>query len=268
MTIFQNIFWGYEITYPDFWLHKQSGDTDYFVMSTESLDPLYDGEDAGQIAIRCEWNWAQKDIKPLWNEHIGLVAGIIGAKNIGSAPWQIVDAIGLEAEIVLPKKDTRRLRTGILARGFCVLHFMVIHPKVVREQFEPAATKIISSLRFPGNFERVIISPEGLPIPPEYTMTDPASIINDIAEPEKWFAYDGLANIGALQSFYLRELIKQNWEISEYIPYTAASDLGFARYTIKKNQQTLILGLMPSVKDGDADSSPIHARIVYKQTGD
>lgn len=267
MSIFQDIFWGYEITYPDFWYHKKSADSDYFVATADTFDPLYEGEDAGQIAIRGEWNWAQKDIKPLWSEHIGLVAGLIGAKNIGSASWRLGDAIGFEAEIVLPKKDTRRLWSGILARGFCVLHFMVIHPKSVRQQFEPAATKIISSLRFPENFESVLISPEGLPIPPDYSRTDPGSVINDIAEPEKWFAYDGQANVGALQSFYLRELTNHNWEISEYIPYTTASDLGFARYTIKKNQQTLILGLMPSDSDGAADSSPAPARIVYKLTG-
>jgi hypothetical protein len=266
MTIFQNIFWGYEITYPDFWLYKQSSDTDCFIKSSESLDPLYEGEDAGQIAIRGEWNWAQKDIKPIWNEHIGLVAGLIGAKNIGSAPWRISDAIGLEAEIVLPKKDPRRLWTGILAHGFCVLHFMVIHPKEVREQFEPAATKLISSLRFPDTFADIAVTPEGIPIPPSYRKTDPKLVINDIDDPSIWCAYDGEAGIGALQSFYLRELPKHNWEISEYVPFTIASDLGFARYKLRKDQQNLVLGLMPSGTK-TVDSSPMPAKIVYKVIG-
>ncbi len=122
MLTYQDIFWGYELTYPDFWIHKHVTDTDYFSVSPDYHDPLYDGPDPGQIAIRGEWNWARKDITPLWNEHIGLLAGILGAKDIGSAPWKLGDATGVEAEIVLPKKENRRLWTGILTHEsvYCI----------------------------------------------------------------------------------------------------------------------------------------------------
>lgn len=264
MSTYQNVFWGYEIAYPDFWFYKKIADTDYFFLSTNSFDPLYEGEDAGRIAIRGEWNWARKDIKPLWSEHIGLLAGMMGAKDVGSAPWRMGDAVGMEAEIVLAKKENRRLWTGILTRGFCVLHFMVVHPIVVREKFEPAATKILSSLRFPEKMDGVLTTPEGLPLPPDYSFIDPGSIINNIEEPSKWFAYDGQADIGALQSFFLRELTKKGWEITEYVPYITASDLGFARYTIANQHTKLILGLMPAGTNGDVEGSPVPARIVYK----
>lgn len=265
MTIYQDVFWGYEITYPDFWIHTQVADTEYFSASPDSLDPLYDGPDSGQIAIRGEWNWARKDITPLWNEHIGLIAGFMGAKNIGSAPWKLGDLVGMEAEIVLPKKDPRRLWTGILSREFCVLHFMVTHPKEVRASFEPLVTSIISSIKFTGVEIGVPVTTEEIPIPPGYTETDPRKVINEIDDPSNWHAYDGEAGIGALQSFYLREFPRKNWEILEYIPFTRLSDLGFARYRVKKESRNMVLGLMPGIGN-DVESSQNHTKIVYKES--
>ncbi|HEX7555215.1 MAG TPA: hypothetical protein VF338_01225, partial [Leptolinea sp.] len=58
MTKFQNILWGYEIEYPDFWTHQQTQDLDVFVASTNALDLHYQGPDEGQIMVRGEWNWA------------------------------------------------------------------------------------------------------------------------------------------------------------------------------------------------------------------
>ncbi len=267
MPVYQDIYWGYEITYPNFWLHTSIGDSEFFTATLDSLDPLYEEPDAGFIAIRGEWNWARKDIRPLWNETIGKTAGFLGAKNIGAAPWKLGDAVGLEAEIVLPKKDIRRLWTGVLSHEFCVLHLMVSHPKTVRTTFEPLATSVISSLKFNSSKFELEQTSEGIPIPPGYHVVDPKTVIDDIDDTSCWHAYDGEAGIGALQSFYVREFPANGWAILEYVPFTPLSDLGFARYKIHKESKLLTLGLLPAKTD-DVDSSQNHTKIVYKVNGD
>jgi hypothetical protein len=259
MIVFQDVFWGYEVTYPDSWFHQTVQDADIFLASPDALDPFYDGPDAGQVQIRGEWNWNRQDIEPLWNEHIGKLAGMLGAKKVGAAPWQMGDAAGLEAEIVLPAKANRRLWTGVLVRDFRVLHFMVTHPKQVREQFEPVATKLIVSLRFPGQLPGIATTPEGLPLPPGYTPVDPQTILDDIGDPGAWRAFTGSAGPGALQSFYLREIPLHQWEIEEYAPFPSATDLNFARFKLRRDTVRVTLGIMPS-KNGA--SGP--ADVVYK----
>jgi hypothetical protein len=265
MPKYNDIFWGYEISYPDFWIHSSTGDSEYFAATQDCLDPLYEEPDAGFLAIRGEWNWAKKDIRPLWIENIGKTAGFLGAKDIGSAPWRLGNAVGLEAEIVLPKKENRRLWTGILAYDFCVLHLMVSHPKIVRQAFEPLATSVISSLTFTEPRVGVNLSPEGLPLPPEYSVIDPKTVINDIDDASLWHAYDGMAGMGALQSFYVREFSANKWEILEYVPFTPLSDLGFARYRIKKEAQVFTLGIMPARNDR-GDGLQNHTSVVYKES--
>jgi hypothetical protein len=263
MTVFQHILWGYEITYPDTWTHQAVQDLDVFVTTPDALDPYYLGEDAGQLLIRGEWNWARQPIEPLWNQHIGMLAGMLGAKQVGSAPWKIGQASGLEAEIALPKKDNRRLWTGILMRDFRVLHFMVTHSKEVRERFEPVATQIISSLHFPEQVSEIKTTADGLPLPPGYMPADPKSILSDISGPERWLAYSGRDGIGALQAFYLREMPIRNWEIVEYIPFPGASDLGFARFRLQKDDRQVTLGIMPGeISKTMTSSSP--ANVVFK----
>ncbi|MHB8089840.1 MAG: hypothetical protein ACYDH2_16495 [Anaerolineaceae bacterium] len=265
MTVFQHIFWGYELTYPDFWIHQKIQDTDIFISTLEALESDYNGSGAGQIQIRGEWNWARQNIEPLWNQQLGKIAGIVGARNVGSAPWRIGDSTGIEAEIVLPKKDKNRLWTGILIHEFCILHFMVMHPKEMREQFEPEATRIISSLQFPKIIAGSKVTSEGLPLPPNFDAIDPEKILNDITDVNHWRAFTGEAEVGALQSFYLRELLTHDWKIIEYVPYSSLSELGFARYKLLKEEQSLILGLMPS-EIIDTNTGPTHANIVYKIT--
>ncbi|RPI22917.1 MAG: hypothetical protein EHM70_23175 [Chloroflexota bacterium] len=251
------------MTYLDSWIHQQAQDADVFVATADALDPLYFGPDAGQIMVRGEWNWSRQKIEPLWNRHIGMLGGMLGAKNIGSAPWRIADAVGLEAEIVLPKKDNRRLWTGILMHDFRVLHFMVTHPKEVREQFEPAATKLIASLRFPDRVLGVKTSPEGLPMPPDYTPADPQTILDDIPDPQAWRAYTGDAGAGALQSFYLRELPIHDWQMEEYVPFPGPFGLGFARFKLHRDKLHVTLGIMPSKTSGDSSL----ANVVFKISG-
>jgi hypothetical protein len=113
----------------------------------------------------------------------------------------------------------------------------------------------------------VNLSPEGLPLPPEYSVIDPKTVIDDIDDQANWHAYDGVADIGALQSFYVREFPANSWEIVEYVPFTPLSDLGFARYKIQKDSKVFTLGLMPTRVDG-VESSQNHTRIVYKVSGE
>ena len=149
MAVFQHVLWGYELTYPDNWAHQTQEGVEAFAITSQALAPDYVGPDSGQILVRAEWNCAHQPIQPLWNRHIGMLASWLGAKQVGSALWRMGGASGIEAEIVLPKKDNRRLWTGILERNLIVLHFVVIHMKEERSSFEPLATQVISSLFLP-----------------------------------------------------------------------------------------------------------------------
>lgn len=264
MTVYQHILWGYELTYPDHWTHQSVQDADAF---SESLEPGDDGLDCGQLLVRGEWNWERKPIEPLWNRHIGLMAGMIGAKQVGSAPWKLGEAAGLEAEIVLPKKDNQRLWTGILMRDFRVLHFLVTHPKEVREQFEPEVTKVIASLRFPNRILGIRTNREGVPVPPGYEAVDPKEILPDVSDTASWRAYAGKSGIGALQAFYLREVPIHNWDMDEYIPFPSSSELGFARLQLRKPNMKITLGMMPYDPSGTGTLTPSSpANIVMKVT--
>jgi hypothetical protein len=262
MAIFQHILWGYELTYPDSWVHQAIQDANGFAAIAEALDMNYSDENAGLLLVRGEWNWSRQPVEPFWNRHIGMLAGILNAKDVGSAPWRIGGAAGLEAEIALPKKENRRLWAGILARDFRILHFLVTHPKDQRLQFEPAATAIIASLRFPPRITGLKQTREGLPLPPNYAPVDPKSIINDIADPEHWQAYDGQDGIGALQAFYLREAPIHDWELVEYVPFPGPGDLGFSRLKMRRGDQQVTLGIMPFDKEKITSSSP--AKLVFK----
>jgi hypothetical protein len=268
MTVFRHILWGYELTYPDHWTHQTVQDADAFsprVSSQASYLNYDDGLDVSQLLVRGEWNWERKPIEPLWNRHIGLLAGMMGAKQVGSAPWRLGEAVGLEAEVVLPKKDNQRLWTGILMRDFRVLHFMVTHPKETRERFEPEATKVISSLRFPDRILGIKTNREGIPLPPGYEAVDPKSILADVSDPANWRAYSGKAGIGALQAFYLREVPIHNWEMEEYVPFPSSSELGFARLQLRRSNLKITLGILPYDSSGsDTITASSPANIVLK----
>lgn len=274
MKVFRHLLWGYELTYPDHWTHQSIQDADAFVphvsltiaqATNEALNSDNDELDSGQLLVRGEWNWERTPIEPLWTRHIGLLAGMMGAKQVGSAPWKLGDAVGLEAEIVMPKKDNRRLWTGILMHDFRVLHFMVTHPKETREAFEPEVTKVISSLRFPNRILGIKTNREGIPLPPRYESVDPKSILADVSDPANWRAYSGKAGIGALQAFYLRELPIHNWEMEEYVPFPSSSELGFARLQLRRSNLKITLGMMPYDPSGSGTITPSSpANIVLK----
>jgi hypothetical protein len=257
MPVFEQTLWGYQLVYPDDWLHqsvREAGDlqAEAFAAIPESFQPGYDGPRSGQVAVRAEWNPTRTAIEPLWERKIGMLAGLMGATKVGAAPWRLGDAAGVEAEIVLPKREKNRLWTGIVARGFHVLHFMVTHPKDERSWFEPAATRLITSLRFLERVANLATSPDGLPLPPGYTPADPGGLIAHIAGPENWRAYAGDSPADALQAFYVREAPNYGWEIVEYRPFPENADLGFARFQLARvggngaGSVRLTLGILPS----------------------
>lgn len=260
MTVFQNKLWGYEVTYPDEWAHKSDQDTEGFAAIPEALMPEYNGPQSGQVLIRGEWNSERRPIESLWGKHVGKLAVMMGAKNVGAAPWQMAGASGFEVEIVLPKREEKRLWVGILSRGLTILHFMVVHCKEERGYFEPIATEIISSLKFIKQASGLSTDSNGLPLPPNYIPVQPGKVIDDIADIQDWQAYDGNSSTGALQAFYLREASNYAWEIDEFLPYpSSATELDFARLQLHQGQQHLTLGILPFGKERED-----HAKLVIR----
>jgi hypothetical protein len=246
MATYQHPLWGYELTYPDDWIQKTDRDTAGFAPLPEALTPEYEGDRSGQVLVRGEWNSTQIALEALWNQHISKLAILMGAKNVGGAPWTMGGGTGFEAEIVLPKRDQKRLWVGILSHGLTILHFLVLHAKEDREQVEPLATQIISSLHFIERAQEVSTETHGVPLPPGYTPVQPQQVIEDIDSPENWRAYEGNSSPGALQAFYFRELPNYGWEIDEFLPYPSEkTNLPFARIKLHQRKNHLTLGILP-----------------------
>ncbi len=266
MTTFQHVLWGYELTYPDNWIHQTLDDVEGFAVLPEALRADYDGEKNGYLLVRAEWNGLMQALESLWNQHIGLTAGMLGAKKVGAAPWKMGGAVGMEAEISLPQTSGKRLWAGILGRGPVVLHFVVSHNLEERIWFEPLFTQLISSLRFPANWEGLPHDATGLSLPPGYTPAAPTEIIQDIADPTLWRAYRGQSAIGALQAFYLREAQHHGWEIESFDPFPGPTDLGFARFQVRHGETSFTLGLMPYGGERLSRTSPANLVIKIKSS--
>jgi hypothetical protein len=246
MAIFQHPLWGFELSYPDNWVQQSHDDVDGFAKSAEAFTKSgAANEKVAHLLVRGEWNGWRKPIAPLWNQYITKLSIMLGAKKIGSSPFSMGGANGFETEIQLPRRLNRRLWVGILARGVVILHFMVSHPKDERSAFEPPATQIIASLRFPDRIDGLTINERGLPVPPGYAPIDPVNLVPDAQNDDSWQAYDGSSDIGALQAFYYRELPHYGWEINEFIPFPNQVDIYFARLRIYKDDIAATLGIIP-----------------------
>jgi hypothetical protein len=147
-------------------------------------------------------------------------------------------ASGYEAEIILPKRENRRLWVGMLSYGFVLLQLMVAHPLEDREWFEPAATEIIKSLRFPRKIDGINETDQGMPMPPDYHATDPLSIIPDIQSGDRWSAYAGASSAGSLQAFYVREMLSRGWLPAELVPFPGPSRFGICAPEIRSSRKT------------------------------
>ena len=241
---FINPLWGYSLTYPDNWAQKSTPEADAFAQNAHAFDQVGDVNDqAAHMLVRGEFNGKQQNIAPLWNQHITKLSIMLGAKKLGASPFSMGGANGFEAEIQLPKKQNRRLWVGILARKTVILHLLVSHKKTERDEFEPQATQIISSLKF---LDKLSGTPsEDLPVPPQYASVPPQTLVPDALDDELWYAYDGQSALDALQNFYYRELPNFGWEIGEFIPFPNQVDVGFARLRIHKDDKTATLGILP-----------------------
>ena len=260
MRNFADPLWGYQLAYPDDWGEKKLGELQAFAANPEAFERTYSGPNAGYLMVRGEFNHTGESIDPLWNAHITKISMMVGAKNLGSAPLEIGGGSGYEAEIVMPKSRDQRLWTGILSYGLTILHLMAEHPLSQRDRFEPLATQIVSSLRFTSRNPDLITTETGIPLPPEFTTTEPASILTDINDPQDWLAFSGDATIGSLQAFYLRESSVYDWEIAEFIPYPNQTEIQFARLQLTKGKQTAVLGILPDIPETDSST------IVIKST--
>ena len=250
MKTFQHPLWGFEFTYPDDWVHAVHEDKDGFAPDAAAFAKAdYAAIQAAHLLVRGEWNGYREPIAPRWNQYISKLAIMLGAKQLGSAPFRMGGASGFEAELRLPRKLNRRLWVGILARDAIILHLTVSHPLEIRETFEPLATQIISSLRFLDRVENLTLNRDGIPLPPDYAITDPISLVPDLQNGENWRAYTGSSDIGALQAFYYRELPTHGWEIQEFIPWPNQVDIDFVRLRIHKDDFTATLGILPSLDE-------------------
>lgn len=252
MPIFTHTLWGYSITYPDTWIHESHADTEAFATSHAALDKEKSGPQDGHLLLRGEFNFSGQPIDALWKDYLVKLGLKMGAKDLGSAQLKIGGGEGYEADLVLPKKENQRLWTGILSYGLTVLHLAVVHPLDQRAWFEPLASKIVASLRFAGQAPALDNLLVGIPLPAGYLPVEPTALLSQIEGQLGWSAYQGPASIGSIQAFYLRELPRLGWEISEFMPYPNQVKTGFARLILKKENQLLTLAFLPHSEQGSA----------------
>lgn len=254
MKIFQHQLWGFQILLPEGWSHKNFKSIDGFAADSRAFESNYEGDTLAQLLINGEWNSLNKPVFDLWQTHLGKSSLMLGAKNIASAEWTMAGAKGFEVEVVLAKKNPRRLWAGILENGMLVLTFLVLHWKENREEMEPLISKIISSLRYLKKLDRVYLTEDDLPLPEPFSPTDPLEIMPDIQDPENWQAYQTEFSTGALQAFYLRELLPLGWNITRYVPYPNFGELPFAQVLMNKAGKVYSLGILPQGEGGETGS--------------
>lgn len=262
MARFQHKLWGYELTYPDDWAHRSMGEVEGFAAQPETLDPAQDEPQSGHLLVRAAWNGVGHPVKALWEAHIGKVAGMVGAKEVGSASWTLAGASGFEAEIVLPKKGETRLWVGFLSRGTTLLEFMVSHPLEERSWFEPQVTEILKSLHFSEHIDGLTLHEWGIPLPPDCDAVEPTEILKDLPDPATWQTFDSLHSIGGLQAFYAREAPHYGWTIETFQPFPGQHNLGFARLRLRQGDRLVALGLLPY--QHDPANPELLGRIAFK----
>ena len=252
MSTFTQALWGYSIQYPEDWIHESHGDTEAFATSPQALVKDLAGPQDGHILIRGEFNYLGEQIDKLWTDYMVKLGLKMGAKDLGSAPLNLGGGEGYEAEIKLPKKENQRLWTGILSFGLTVLHLAVAHPLDQRKKIEPLASSTVASLRFTNQAPGLDMLPMGIPVPEEYSPIEPAALLSDIDGQPGWSAYRGKSSVGALQACYLRVLPRLGWEIDEFLPFPNQTELGFARFKVKKDDQLLTIAILPADEQDSA----------------
>lgn len=246
MPVFQQHFWGYEITYPDDWVHATHGDVEAFALHPQALDIDYDGPHMGYLLIRAELNAYQMPLEPLWTEHLSRIAIMHGAKQIGSRPYLAGQAKGFAAELLLPRREERRLWTAVLAAGGIVLHLMAMHRSTEVLDFHP----LVASLRFAPFVTGMTRSPRGMPLPAGSLPVQPADVFPDLTPADHWEAYRAAAAVDALQIFYIREAPGHGWEVLGYSPYPNRDPaIQHASLVLYRDGQGAAVHLLPEADD-------------------
>lgn len=249
--------WGYSFSFPEDWNHKRISGVDTFTPSDGQAQPTGERHDRGYLLVQPEWNALLQPVQPLWEAHIGRVAPLVGAKNIGTAIWEMAGTRGLETEIVLPKAKEERLWVGMLPFGRIILKFVVSHPIEHRHWFEPQATGIITSLQFLPTTPQTKRTEEGIPLPAGAHQIDPSHTAIDIKEPSLWVCFEIGEPIGAVQAFYLRESDVHGWNLEEFTPYPNNAGLGMARFRLRKGEAVAGVGLIPTSSQADGHQTQI-----------
>jgi hypothetical protein len=255
MKTFVHPLWGFSIDVPAGWIHRPLQDGNAFAEIEAAFEPGYAGPLAGHLIIQAEWNGLRHPVEPIWQDHVTRVATMLGAKRVGSAPWRIGPAVGLEAEIALPKKESNRLWLGILCHDLVVLKFLVSHPLARRADFEPQATAVLRSLRFLTSVADLPPHASGLPLPPDCTPLPAAEVLADLGTEGSWEAFETPHSMGAVQAFYWREAPAASWEITSFQPFPGDHPHPFARVGLHKAGKVMALGILPQAH-GAGDSSP------------
>lgn len=216
-----------------------------FAAIPEGLDREYSGPKAGFVLVRGEFNHTGESIDPLWDSHITKISMMIGAKDLGSAPFAVEGGRGYEAEIVMPKSQNKRLWAGILSYGLTILHLMAEHPLDQKDSFEPIGSEIIKSLRFIRQIPDMDITENNMPLPSNVEPSDPNNLLPALDDLQLWEAYTSPSGIGSLQAFYTRELPRYGWEIAEFYPFPSQADIPYARIYLTRGKERVILAILP-----------------------
>jgi hypothetical protein len=251
MTTFVQPLWGFCLDHPADWVHRPLPDGDAFAQIEAALGPGYTGAMGGHLMVHAEWNGLQREVEPIWRDHVARVATMLGAKHVRSAPWRIGPAEGLEAELVLPERAANRLWLGVLSHDLVFLKFLVSHPLARRAEFEPEATDVLRSLRFVEGVSGLPQHPCGLPLPPDCTALPAADVLEDLGNEGSWEVFDTPHSMGAVQAFYWREARAAGWRITSFQPYPGDHPLPFARVGLDKAGKVIALGILPHPQGAD-----------------
>jgi hypothetical protein len=95
MSKFQQLLWGFELTYPDSWAHRSLPETEGFAASPEAFEMDAQGPAAATSFFAQTGTAPVQPVEQLWKQHIGQAAGMLLARNVGAAPWHMGGGVGI-----------------------------------------------------------------------------------------------------------------------------------------------------------------------------
>ena len=259
MPAFVHPLWGYALDYPEGWVWREDGEVVAFAPHQAALEVTYDGPQAGHLVIRPELNPYLQPLDRLWTQYITRIGIMRGAKKMGAAPLKVGALQGYEAELLLPRKQGRRLWVGLLAAAGMILHVALTHRVEEKGYFQPLASRMVQSLRFVSHTPGGGTTEEGVPLPPGYRPVAPQEVLPDATPEQGWSAYRGEAPIAALQAFYLRELPYHGWQMTAYYPFPNRDPaVTFAGFSVEREGRQGLVALVPHGAD------PVRAHVALR----